>query len=227
MSNIVKSFLAGAVMSLSRLNQVKQRDNFIDDDENEFAQEQQVRKQEIKIISESRFYELLNAAEDASKLRNAERTAQILKSRGIDGDFLSFKNVTYAPPLHEQLSGNMNYTYKFKTDNDICKYSSDVHIREEDGVLTLSFLINLLEHPVVRKIANNLSNLTALAINENARIYAYEVKSFRGIIRPNDNEIYVVFDAECKMNGEYVRELSNESRMMHKNDLIDPRTYKL
>ncbi len=227
MSNIVKSFLAGAVMSLSRLNQVKQRDNFIDDDENEFAQEQQVRKQEIKIISESRFYELLNAAEDASKLRNAERTAQILKSRGIDGDFLSFKNVTYLPPLHEQLSGNMNYTYKFKTDNDICKYSSDVHVREEDGVLTLSFLINLLEHPVVRKIANNLSNLTALAINENARIYAYEVKSFRGIIRPNDNEIYVVFDAECKMNGEYVRELSNESRMMHKNDLIDPRTYKL
>lgn len=227
MSNIVKSFLAGAVMSLSRLNQVKQRDNFIDDDENEIAQEQQVRKQEIKIISESRFYELLNAAEDASKLRNAERTAQILKSRGIDGDFLSFKNVTYAPPLHEQLSGNMNYTYKFKTDNDICKYSSDVHVREEDGVLTLSFLINLLEHPVVRKIANNLSNLTALAINENARIYAYEVKSFRGIIRPNDNEIYVVFDAECKMNGEYVRELSNESRMMHKNDLIDQRTYKL
>lgn len=227
MSNIIKSFLAGAVMSLSRLNQVKQRDNFIDDDENEIAQEQQVRKQEIKIISESRFYELLNAAEDASKLRNAERTAQILKSRGIDGDFLSFKNVTYAPPLHEQLSGNMNYTYKFKTDNDICKYSSDVHVREEDGVLTLSFLINLLEHPVVRKIANNLSNLTALAINENARIYAYEVKSFRGIIRPNDNEIYVVFDAECKMNGEYVRELSNESRMMHKNDLIDQRTYKL
>ena len=141
MSNIIKSFLAGAVMSLSRLNQVKQRDNFIDDDENEIAQEQQVRKQEIKIISESRFYELLNAAEDASKLRNAERTAQILKSRGIDGDFLSFKNVTYAPPLHEQLSGNMNFTYKFKTDNDICKYSSDVHIKEQDGVLTLSFLI--------------------------------------------------------------------------------------
>jgi hypothetical protein len=227
MSNIVKSFLAGAVMSLSRLNQVKQRDNFIDDDENEFAQEQQVRKQEIKIISESRFYELLNAAENASKLRHSERTAQILKSRGIDGDFLSFKNITYGPPLHEQLSGNMNFTYKFKTDNDICKYSSDVHIKEQDGVLTLSFLINLLEHPIVRKIASNLSNLTALAINDNARIYAYEVKSFRGIIRPNDNEIYVVFDAECKMNGEYVRELSNESRMMHKNDLIDPRTYKL
>lgn len=214
-------------MSLSRLNQVKQRDSFIEDIEEDTHQEQKVKKQEIKIVSEKRFYELLNAADEASRLRHSERTAQLLESRGIEGDFLSFKNITYQPPLHEQLSGNNQPTYKFKTDNDICKYSTNVHIKEEDGVLTLSFLINLLEHPIVRKIANDLSNLTAFAINENAKIYAYEVISFRGIIRPNENEIYVVFESECKINGEYVRELSSQSRTMHKNDLIDPKTFKL
>lgn len=214
-------------MSLSRLNQVKQRDSFIEDIEEDTHQEQKVKKQEIKIVSEKRFYELLNAADEAHKLRYEERTAQILESRGIEGKFLSFKNITYQPPLHEQLSGNNQPTYKFKTDNDICKYSTNVHIKEEDGVLTLSFLINLLEHPIVRKIANDLSNLTAFAINENAKIYAYEVISFRGIIRPNENEIYVVFESECKINGEYVRELSSQNRTMYKNDLIDPKTFKL
>lgn len=227
MSNIIKSFITGAAMSLSRLNQVKQRDKFLEDNENEVAQEQQVRKQEIKIISEKRFYDLLNAAEEMDKMRRAERTAQILESRGIKEDFLSFRNQSYQPFLHEQLGGVTQLTYKFKTDNDICKYSSDVHIKEEDGVLTVSFLINLQEHPIVRRIANDLQNLTAFAINENAKIYAYEVKSFHGIIRPNESEIYLVFEAECKMNGEYVRELSSESRTMTKNDLIDPKTFIL
>lgn len=227
MSNIIKSFLAGTVMSLSRLNQLQQRNTSVDDTNDDTHQEQKVKKQEINIISEQRFYQLLNAAEDVSKLRHAERTAHLLESRGIDSNFLSFKNITFPPPVHEQLSGNFENTYKFKTDNDICKYSSNVHIKEEDGILTLNFLINLLEHPIVRRIANDLSNLTAFAINENAKIYAYEVTTFRGIIRPNDNEIYVVFNAECKMNGEYVREFSTQSRTMYKDDLIDPRTFKL
>ena len=102
MSNIFRSVITGTVMSLSRLNQLKQRDSFLGDDEDDIVHEQQVKKQEIKIVSEKRFYELLNAAEEAHKLKNAERTASLLESRGINENFLSFRNEKFYPPVHEQ-----------------------------------------------------------------------------------------------------------------------------
>jgi hypothetical protein len=227
MSNLIKSLITGAVMSLSKLNQVKDKESFIDDTENDVSQEQQVRKQEIKLISEKRFYDILEKTDDIFKQRNAERTAAMLEARNITEDFLSFRNYTYSSPMHEQLSGNDNSIYKFKTDNDICKYASDVHIKENDGKLTLNFLINLYEHPIVTSNADGLTNLTAFAVNHNARVYAYDIIAFNGIIRPNPYEIFVVFEAKCVMNGEYARELSNEGKTTHKDDLIDPKTFKL
>lgn len=227
MSNIVKNFIAGAVMSLSKLNQLKDRESFIDDVENDVSQEQQVRKQEINLISEKRFYEILEKTDNIFKLRNAERTEKMLKARGINENFLSFKNYKYEPPLHEQLSSNVEPTYKFKTDNDICKYVSDVHIKDDGNKLTLNFLLNLEQHQFIRKKMESLKNLSALAINVDAKIYAYDVIAFEGIISPNPHEIFLVFEAKCVMNGEYARNLSDESKTTHKNDLIDPKTYKL
>jgi len=227
MSNKIKSFITGTVMSLSRLNQLKGRDNDLLSVEDDTFQEQKIRKQEINIISEKRFYDLLDAADRFHKNKNVERFQQILENRGISNDFISFKNQTYEPPMHEQLSGVGEYTYKFKTDNDICKYSSDVHIKNENGVLTLSFLINLQQYPIVRKIGYDLKNLTAFALNENAKVYAYEITNFIGIVRPNENEIYIVFEGRCELNGEYVREMSTQDRTMKKDDLIDPKTYFL
>lgn len=227
MSNVFKSVITGALMSLSRLNQVKGRDNDILSVDDETIQEQKVRKDEINIISEKRFYELLNATDDYFRRKREDRNKQILESRGIKEDFLSFKNVSYEPSLHEQLSGNTERTYKFKTDNDICKYSTDVHISKENDIHTLSFLINLTQHPIVRKIGYDLKNLTAFAINENMKIYAYSIIEFKGIITPNENEIFITFGAKCEVDGQYPRELSNQSSTMRKEDLIDPRTYKL
>jgi len=227
MSNIIKSLITGAVMSLSKLNQVKDRESFIDDVEDDVSQEQQVRKQEIKLISEKRFYDILEKTDDVFKQRNAERTKNMLEKRGITENFISFRNIKYDSPLHEQLSGNVEPSYKFKTDNDICKYVSDVHIKNDGNKLTLNFLINLEEHQYIRKKAESLKNLTALAINDNAKIYAYDVIAFEGIINPNPHEIFLVFEAKCVMNGEYVRELSNEGKTTYKDDLIDPKTFKL
>lgn len=228
MSNIVKSFLAGAVMSLSRLNQVKDRDAYLESIDEGMMQEEQVRKQEINILSEKRFYDLLNKAEQIHKSKISENVENKLKSRGIEENFLSFKNFKYEAPLHEQLGGSITPPlYKFKTDNDICKYASDVHIKQTNDKLTLNFLVNLNEHPIVQGIAYNLVNLTAFAINENGKIYAYDVTNFEGIIKPTPFEIFLVFEAKCVMNGEYNRELSSETKKMTKDDLIDPKIFKL
>ncbi len=223
----IKGLLAGAMMSLSKLNQVKENETYVNHLDDESVQEQKVRKQEINLISRKRFYDILNKLEEGARERNKEKYEFMLEQRGINEDFLSFKNIKFAPPLHEQLGGNMDYTYKFKTDNDICKYSSDVHIKEVDGKLTLNFLINLLEHPRVRKIAYELNNLTAFALNHNGKVYAYEVLNFEGIIQPNDSEIFVVFESNCIMNGVYPDSITDEYRTTSKNDLIDPKNYKM
>jgi len=228
MPNIIKNFITSAAISLSRINDLKGRDSFVVDDEDDTHQEQQVRKQEINIISEKRFYDLLNKADEYHKNKYSLRTQSILESRGINEDFLSFNNFTYEPPLHEQMAGNTSpIEYKFKTDNDICKYASSVHIKEYDNKTTLNFLINVQEHPRIKTMAEELRNLTAFAINHNGKIFAYEVIKFEGIISPNPHEIFLVFESKCVMNGEYGRELSNESRTMYKDDLIDPKTFKL
>jgi hypothetical protein len=227
MSNIIKSFITGTIMSLSRINHLKDRESYLDDIDNDITQEQQVRKQEIKLLSEKRFYDILDRSDNILRNKNSERTEKMLESRGITENFLSFKNHRYDPPLHEQLSGNVEPTYKFKTDNDICKYVSDVHIKNDGNKLTLNFLINLEQQQFFRRKVPSLKNLTALAINENAKIYAYDIIAFDGIITPTPHEIFLVFEAKCVINGEYVRDLSNENRTTHKDDLIDPKTYKI
>jgi hypothetical protein len=228
MSNIITNFIAGALMSLSKINQVKDKETLTDDVENEIVQEQKVHKQEIKLISQKKFYEILNRSEEIGRLRNSKRTEKILEARGITSiDFISFKNETFEPSLHEQLTGNIEPTYKFKTDNNICKYASDVHIKEEENKLTLNFLINIEQHPFIGKNSNSLTNLTAFAINHNAKIYAYEIIKFEGVIKRNPFEIFLVFEAKCVVNGEYARELSNESRTIGKDDIIDPKTFRL
>lgn len=223
----IKGLLAGAMMSLSKLNQVKENETYVNHLDDESVQEQKVRKQEINLLSKKRFYDIMNLMDESDRRRNQLKYESMLEQRGIQENFLSFKNQKFEPSLHEQMGGNDEPTYKFKTDNDICKYTSDVHIKEVDGKLTLNFLINLLEHPRVRKIAYDLQNLTAFALNHNGKVYAYEVVNFEGIIRPNDNEIFVVFESKCIMDGVYPDSVTDEYRTTNKNDLIDPKTYKM
>lgn len=227
MLNSIKGLVAGAMMSLSKLNQVKENETYVNHLEDETIQEQKVRKQEINVISKKRFYDILNKLEERDRERNKEKYEFMLKQRGINEDFLSFKNIKFAPPLHEQLAGNMDYTYIFKTDNDMYKYASDVHVKDTDGKLTLSFLINLFEHPEIRTIAEDLKNLTAFALNHNGKVYAYDVINFEGIITPNTHEIFMIFESKCIMNGVYPDSVTDEYRTTSKDDLIDPKTYKL
>lgn len=226
LSNI-KVFLASAIMSMTKLNQIKERESSLINNENDNVQEQKVKKQEINLISEQKFYDTLNYFDDYYKLKNTDKTANILKKRGIEKDFISFRNTIYEPTIYEQLNGNKTNNYKLQTDNDINKYTSDVHIKEIDGKLTLNFLINLQEHPIVRTIVESLKNLKVLLIKHNAKVYEYDVVDFVGVINPNPYEIFIVFEAICKINGKYHRELSNESKTINKKDLINPKNYKL
>jgi hypothetical protein len=53
------------------------------------------------------------------------------------------------------------------------------------------------------------------------------VLNFEGIIQPNDSEIFVVFESNCIMNGVYPDSITDEYRTTSKDDLIDPKNYKM
>lgn len=223
MLNKIKGLVAASYMSLQKINDVQDTQKTTKDDN--IVQEQQTRKQEINLLSQKRFYDILNRVDDMHRKKYEYHSKTILESRGINENFLSFKNQTYYPSAHEELMDTGVKTYKFRTNNRLNEFASDVHIKEQNGVLTLNFLINIVEYPEFKMIRDNLVNLNHFSISHYAKVYHYEIVKFLGFIAPNPYEIFVVFEANNIINGEYQKELDDTSQRTHKNNLIDPKTY--
>lgn len=225
MINILKQIVAGTYMSLQRVNDVIDTKKTTSDD-NTF-QEEKVKKQEINLISKKRFYDILNNMESIQNKKNEYRTQKILEARNIDENFLSFRNIKFERPIHEQLMGMMDYQYKFDTNNKIKEFASDVHIKEENDTLTLNFLINIVENPQYKMYKDEIIDLKYFNIKHNGKNYKYDINSFVGIIQKNPYEVFVVFDAICTNNGKYDNDMSNEKQTTTKDDLINPHNFKL
>jgi len=225
MINNLKRLIAGSYMSLQRINDAIDTKKTTSDDNT--IQEEKVKKQEINLISKKRFYDMLNGMEKYQNKKNEFRTKKILESRGIDEDFLSFKNIKFESSLHEQLSGLNEYKYKFDTNNKIKEFASDVHIKESNGILTLNFLINIVENPQYKIYKEELVDLSYFKVKHNGKNYEYTINNFFGFIQKNPFEVFVVFDAVCTNNGNYADYINNENQITTKDELINPRNFKI
>lgn len=218
-----KGFVAASVMSMQKLNDVFDNQKTTKDEN--IVQEEQVKKQEINLISQKRFYDLLNKADDIMNKKHEYHNQKILEGRGINEDFKSFKNIIYYPSVHEEIMGLTQLKYKFQTNNKLNEYASDVHVKNQSGMLTLNFLINLNENPSFKIHKDELINLEYFKIQHYAKLYHFNILRFLGVITPNPFEIFMVFEAESVLNGEYSRELSDMQQKTTKSELIDPKIF--
>ena len=220
MSSKVKDFLMGVFLSLSKAEQEVIRNSIVGDQDS--VKETQVRKEEIKIVSQKRFYELLEKADDIQAKKYEEQMKMIKEQRGLSDVTKSFKNARYGEFFESHNGDDSNIKYKFKTTNGLYKFADNVYIRNINTGVELSFLINLEEHSHIKNNSDLLSNLSYFEVQENAKIYSYNVTNFLGVVKTNPHEMILKFEAIIDKDGEYTKELTDDNRVMRKSDLIKP-----
>jgi hypothetical protein len=183
--------------------------------------EQQVRKQEIKVISRKRFYEIIERADGIISERDKERLSLLMEQRGFAETDLTFKNDAY-----QGIVGTVGY--KFKTDNGIFRFANTAQVRQlPNGKKEIGFYINTTEHPSINAHYNKLTNLSYFELEEKRAKYQYSILSFMGHERIG-YEIVLRFMADVVVDGVKPIYEDDDERVMTKRDLVDkPNTYTL
>ncbi len=173
--------------------------------------EDQVRQNEIKIISESRFYKILNDADLYISKRDEGKMMAMLESRGLS-------NV-------ELILENGRRSAEFKTTNGLFKYANLVHISDIGGNKELKFFINIIDHPEMKSEHHRLSNLEFFEVENQFKKYEYEINRFVGVENPDAYTITLKYHATPLVNGRSILNEGDDSvRVMRKEDLIDPKS---
>jgi hypothetical protein len=213
----IKDLILAGFMSLSKAEQQAIRETLLDGaDETSVEQQvnQQVQKNEIKMISRKRFYEILEKADDTINKRDKERLLQLMEQRGLSGVEVSFKNQSSRGLFTEQ-------EYKFKTDNGIFRFAHSAHVRNLGGnQKELSFYFNTEQYPSLITQYGKLSGLTQFAITESQRKYAYQISEFLGKTSPRPFEMCLSFRATAIEDGVKVIYEEEEEKVMTHRDLI-------
>lgn len=213
----IKDFIIGAFMSLSKveqeqiLTQVKKNE-----DSNSINQETPIRKQEIKIISNERFNEILQKADESYKRKYGEKFDMMRDERGIDNFLHSFKNQKFEPPLYEQLEGKIEPTYSFNTSNSLNKHCSTMYVTDI-GNNQVKLFFNIQPE----SIRKDFSDLEYFYVYDVGTLYTFIEISYDGTIFHNETDSIAVFTSTM-IKKEPERKITQES-VMSKKDLIDPR----
>ncbi len=215
-NNKFKSLFAGVSLALSKVEKGVKLASF--GDPNNMAMEQQVRKQEIKILSKRRFYQIMGNADESQRMRYGDRNQILAEQRGLGAILRSFKNQRFGSFFESPDGIDPAATYKFITNNDLNMYVDTVTInksRNNEDLVELNFVTNrgkLLSLDTVQ-------GLQFLEINESGRKYLYNVTDYLGSVRLNDSETEIKFDAVVTKNGE-LPDYNDEQIVMGKSDLI-------
>jgi hypothetical protein len=220
MAKNIKDLILSGFLSLSKAEQdiLKEVINTAGQD---VQHEQQVRKQEIKIISRKRFNEILDRADEFLTMRDKERLTTLMEQRGFSDSDISFKNTAY-----QGIYGTVGY--KFKTDNALYKFANNVVVKTIPlGRKELWFYINTVEHASVNVHYEKLAGLTYFQVEENRNNYEYQVLAFSGVEKKG-YDLILKYIADVVVDGVHPLYEDEEERVMTKRDLVDkPNTYTL
>jgi hypothetical protein len=221
MGKNLKDLILSGFLSLSKAEQdiLKEVVNTASG-QSDVQHEQQVRKQEIKVISRKRFYQILERADGIISEREKQRLALIMEQRGFSDTDLTFKNEAY-----QGILGSVGH--KFKTDNGIFRFANTAQVKDLGGQKEISFLINTVEHPSINAHYNKLTNLTYFELEENRAKYQYNILNFAGVEK-RGYDLVLKFIGDVVVDGVKPTYDDDEERVMTKRDLIDkPNTYTL
>lgn len=175
----------------------------------EIRNEERVQQQEIKILSEKRFYQILDNADLYISKRDQDRLNLMLESRGL-GDV-------------ELILENGRRSAEFKTSNGLSEHSHLVHVTNfGGGNKQLKFFIDTKRNP---ESYNAFSNLKYFETENDRNRYQYSISGFIGSERINNYTIALKYFGTPTMNGESIvnmNESDDQVRIMKKDDLIDP-----
>lgn len=162
--------------------------------------EQQIRKQQINLLSKKRFYDILESAEDYYKIKNGV----------LDFKYRTFKNKVYTNNLYD-LNGEQS-SYHLKTNNSIGKFSEHVNVHNEEGTIVLEFVINRENNP--QSTYHTFDDLNYFYVVENAKTYSFNVIKFLGTNKINQYETSYYFQAIVEKNGVYDFEMDESERIL-------------
>lgn len=185
--------------------------------------EEHIQKHEIKILSEARFYQLLNRADQYINKRDEGKLKLMLESRGFQNIDQIFENKQYSSVMDNSI--NPTIEYKFKTDNGLYRYSNVLHVKNNGDGKELKFFVNLKEFPHVINHINELSDLTYFEIEDKLKQYAYNITQFNGSEKMDNNTLSLNFSGKVLLDGEtLIDENNTEIRVLTTDDIIDPGT---
>jgi hypothetical protein len=217
--NIIKEFIVGAFMSLSKveqqqiLTQVKR-----ESDGDGTSQETPIRKQEIKIISSERFNQLMEGMDRAYAARYEEKFSEKRKHMGIEYFMMSFNNMKFEPSAIEQASGLGKIDFSFKTSNLLNHFSKSVVICGlSDENVELGFYMD------IEGKNRDFSDLEYFYLIQNGIIYSFIDLIYLGERIHDSGESVNVFKGTL-IRRETEKRKTTES-VMRKEDLIDPNTF--
>jgi hypothetical protein len=215
----VKSLLLGGALALSRAEKDVLQE-IINKGGNDIRAEEKIQQQEIKIISEKKFYQLLEGADKYMNKRDEFKLQSMLKARGLENVEHIFTNRELGNlyDLHPDASKT---DFTFKTDNGLFKCAENLHVSDINGSKELKFFINTKLHPAAGVNWDQLTDLTYFEIIDDYLKYSYNVHNFIGSVRDN-HYLILKFQAQVYENGISVVGDDNEmDRKMTKDDLIN------
>lgn len=208
-----KDLIVSGFLSLSKAEQeiLKEVVNGIN---NDVSHEQQVQKQEIKIIGKKRFYEILDRADNYLSSRDKEKLAMMMEQRGLLG-----VDVTFTNKIHEDLFGNKEY--KLKTDNGLYQFANTIQVKSISGdQKEIRFFVNIVEHAVILNHYDKLAGLKYFEIVENRAKYAYNISNFIGAEKINNFEMVLTYAGDVVLNGVKEDYEDEGDKVMTKSDLM-------
>lgn len=221
MSNKIKDLIISGFMSLSKVEQAILKEVVMGMDD-KVSMEKPVQKDEIKLLSKKRFYEILERADAYLSEKDKARLTLLMEQRGLS-DVTTFKNRTYTDMFN-------NADYKFKTDNGLFRFANTAHVKDLSGTnKEISFFVNTTEHPGIINHYNQLSGLKYFELDDNLRKYGYNVYEFIGAEKVN-YEMVLKFRGDVKIDGIKMNIEEDEERVMTRKDLLNPNpqnTYKM
>ncbi len=180
----IKNTVVGAYISAGKVQNELSQMNAI---EPQITNIREVKKQEIKIASKKKFYDILEHLENKDRQKYASLRNHI--------DDRTFVNRRY------QSMDSLIPTYHIKTNNDLGSFTKHLNLINEDNNIVLEFVINTEENPSFKN--RTFDDLSYVSVVENAKTYSYVIISHLGTIKNNPFETSMFYQVNVELNGVY------------------------
>lgn len=220
----IKSFILASFLSLSKAEKKMLLDTMESDVTGKREHTNEINKQELKLISEERFYEILDGADEVILNKYKHILEERRKNRGIQDGYeieqmFHNKNVLiedFSPGAHSK-----NH-YSLQTDTNLYEMAEYMHVKKyNDTVKILEFYIPKINMSFA---TSKTLNPTRAIFEHNNKIWEYEIVNRIDTLIEGYHQI-VRYAAVCTKDGTSLIKRKDElgvRRVLTSDDFIKP-----